>query len=453
MRRSDRGPLSAAAGFWALPETARALKSRDVGRLLRLFTVDTGVSQTRLGEATGLSQGQVSQIMNGGRKISSLDVLERLADGLTMPDHARITFGLAPQDARAQPTSNELGESHAGPAIAVWALEDPFEIARRMARRDPGRLDEAVVERAETLLSDAVSQYELISPVAASRRLVGARQWVEELLTDGPRPRLRHERRLCRVAAGLSGLLGHVAELAGRSDIADVYLAEAWQLATEVDSDELYAWVRGTQSFALYSRGHYQAAWQAAQDGRKYAGRGPQAVRLAVNGEARALGHLGDTTGVARAVDDALALASELSAPASVTSGLSFARYDDARIDGNAATAYVALGAGTAAQEHAERAIAVFDGSALHAPQVLSRLDLAASALMPGENRDLERAAVVAEQAIRLAADRPTGTIRHRVAIFAAIVRRTDRTAALEHVLAMARALPVPQRMADEERM
>src|SRR5262245_4604032 len=36
--------------------------------------------------------------MNGKRQVTAIDVLERIADGLAMPDLARMRLGLAPRD-------------------------------------------------------------------------------------------------------------------------------------------------------------------------------------------------------------------------------------------------------------------------------------------------------------------------------------------------------------------
>nr|WP_229806293.1 hypothetical protein [Microbispora rosea] len=47
--------------------------------------------------AVNLSQGKVSEIMRGAAQVTALDVFERIADGLHMPDPARLALGLAPR--------------------------------------------------------------------------------------------------------------------------------------------------------------------------------------------------------------------------------------------------------------------------------------------------------------------------------------------------------------------
>ncbi|WLS46763.1 helix-turn-helix transcriptional regulator [Micromonospora profundi] len=82
--------------LWSHQDVRAALAARDIGALFRLFTRYTGASQTRIGAAVGLEQGYVSRII-AGRKVTSIDVLERIADGCGMPDESRMTLGLAPR--------------------------------------------------------------------------------------------------------------------------------------------------------------------------------------------------------------------------------------------------------------------------------------------------------------------------------------------------------------------
>ncbi|WP_244312640.1 helix-turn-helix domain-containing protein [Microbispora hainanensis] len=82
--------------LWRRPEMLDALKKRNIGQVFRLIRQYAGVSQTRIGIAVNLSQGKVSEIMRGTAQVTALDVFERIADGLHMPDPARLALGLAP---------------------------------------------------------------------------------------------------------------------------------------------------------------------------------------------------------------------------------------------------------------------------------------------------------------------------------------------------------------------
>ncbi|WP_234433845.1 helix-turn-helix domain-containing protein [Streptomyces rimosus] len=54
-----------------------------------------GASQARIATAVGMTQARVNEIINGRREVVRLDVFERVADGLGLPDDARHLLGLA----------------------------------------------------------------------------------------------------------------------------------------------------------------------------------------------------------------------------------------------------------------------------------------------------------------------------------------------------------------------
>lgn len=95
---------------WERGATRSMLRARNMAAVLRLVQQHTGASQTRLAVATGLSQGRVNEIINGKREITRIDVFERVAAGLGMPDGARMDLGLAPvrpEARRSERTSAE----------------------------------------------------------------------------------------------------------------------------------------------------------------------------------------------------------------------------------------------------------------------------------------------------------------------------------------------------------
>ena len=93
------------ASFWERPDTIAALRNRDIGRLFALLQQYTGASQTQIGIACVLPQGKVSAIIHGIQLVEKLDVFQRIADGLGLPDPARTSLGLAPRHPPASPAS------------------------------------------------------------------------------------------------------------------------------------------------------------------------------------------------------------------------------------------------------------------------------------------------------------------------------------------------------------
>ena len=90
-------PLRVRADFWRLGPVTAALAAQNYPDLFKLLQKHQGASQTKIAAACDLTQANVSRIIHGHRP-SSYDVINRIATGLDMPDHARVTLGLAPLD-------------------------------------------------------------------------------------------------------------------------------------------------------------------------------------------------------------------------------------------------------------------------------------------------------------------------------------------------------------------
>ena len=112
-------PLVVPAHVWQRVDTRSVLQSRDVGALFRLLR-RYGVSQGRLAAALGLTQGRVSEIARGQRAVTTLEVFERVADGLGLPDDARMLLGLAP---RAPAGLDHLGPAGTAELAGVYASQ------------------------------------------------------------------------------------------------------------------------------------------------------------------------------------------------------------------------------------------------------------------------------------------------------------------------------------------
>ena len=104
-RASD--PIVIPASLWQRPQMTEALTTRDIRTVFHLLRQYAGASQTQIAIACGMTQAKVSETMKkGGRQVSTLEVFERIADGLLMPDAARMTLGLAPRHYPAPTTTN-----------------------------------------------------------------------------------------------------------------------------------------------------------------------------------------------------------------------------------------------------------------------------------------------------------------------------------------------------------
>ncbi|MFI1182408.1 helix-turn-helix domain-containing protein [Streptomyces sp. NPDC020799] len=71
--------------IWAHPQLVAAVADEDWGAVLRTYRKLTRISQTKAGELTGLAQSDVSDIERGRRRVTSVEVRQRIASGLGVP--------------------------------------------------------------------------------------------------------------------------------------------------------------------------------------------------------------------------------------------------------------------------------------------------------------------------------------------------------------------------------
>jgi predicted XRE-type DNA-binding protein len=85
--------------MWEQPAVRRMLAARDIAGVFRLLD-RCGLSQRKIAALTGVSQGEVSVISGGGRRVVSYDVLVRICAGLGIK---RGLMGLAYSDGVERP--------------------------------------------------------------------------------------------------------------------------------------------------------------------------------------------------------------------------------------------------------------------------------------------------------------------------------------------------------------
>jgi transcriptional regulator with XRE-family HTH domain len=138
--------------FWHRPDVVAALERRDMGALLRGYRGVTGASQTAVGLLVGLAQSHVSALERDRRRITSLELFERFAEGLGIP---RSLLGLNP------PVDGPDG---------AGAPSEPVDVGRRAVLRTIGMAATA----AGVGPDDLVALLETDGPRSADPRAVDA---------------------------------------------------------------------------------------------------------------------------------------------------------------------------------------------------------------------------------------------------------------------------------------
>lgn len=109
-RRKVFDPGTTPASFWRRQDVQVVLARRDIAELFRCYLSEfSECTQTQLALLTEHDRSDVSNWVRGTRqgRVSDIEVLTRIAEGLRMPDEARILMGLAPADALVSSVRDE----------------------------------------------------------------------------------------------------------------------------------------------------------------------------------------------------------------------------------------------------------------------------------------------------------------------------------------------------------
>ncbi|SQD94590.1 Transcriptional regulator, XRE family [Parafrankia sp. Ea1.12] len=413
-----RRPLpTAPTGLWDRPEMAQALSARDMRNVLMIYRKWTGASQSQIAAMTGVPQPSISMILSGKRQVLTIENFEKFAAGLGIPPDR---LGLAAPES-AEPDAETAPGT--GPnrrtvlaASTLWAIDEELEeVTRRMQLFAASNVDDDALYQLDTSIEVVGRRYETSDAATVYPVALKQRRWLAELMTGHQHPDQRRE--LYAIGGKLSGLLGYLAFDLGNELVARAYCNEAMSLAKTAGHNDLAAWVRGTQSFIAYYGGRYREALDLARDGQRYARGGPASIRLAISGEARTLGKLGDVHGVDEAVGRALTAHAKIEDTDPVGYFLSFDPFTASRIAGNAASAYLAAGAPDRAREFTDQAIPIFAAAGSTASHALTLVD-ASMTYLAGPNPQPDRAGALVSEAIDVGADLRSEVVARRARDF-----------------------------------
>jgi len=246
MRDSAYDPPALTPQFWTRLDVCRALEQQDFGALFRLV-LGQKVTQMQLATAVELGQNRVSFISRDMQEVAELTVIIRIADGLGMPDHARITLGIAPRPT-ARPAKTLAGGSGSGSGEGD---SDAAELLRQIS--SARYVDSAVIQvlQGET---DAIRLLDrrLGAPAVAAKLEAHIAQ-VQASLCHSLSPQRREY--LAQVLADAAALAGWQAIDMGRLPAAWTYFELATAAAREARNDALLAFAAGEQAYVLLDLG------------------------------------------------------------------------------------------------------------------------------------------------------------------------------------------------------
>ncbi len=296
--------------FWQRAEVVSALRSRQMGQFFELLHQCTKASQTQIGIACGLNQGKVSEIMRGLTQVEKLEVFERIADGLAIPDSARALLGLAPlatphpvipvrraispKDTRSAILSVPAqAEEDAVAAAAEEASADRLKLALEL---DPESVDWL---RTESVDIARAANWSALDTFTAARRV---RSYALKLAEQTHRPGLLSE--LIAICGQATALMASSAFDLNRWDESDALAKSAASYANLIGHVSLQAWVHGLAALLANWRGEPDIALSHFQRGLQIAPPGAPRVRLRYIAS-RSYALLGDSVSVAEVLTSA----------------------------------------------------------------------------------------------------------------------------------------------------
>jgi tetratricopeptide (TPR) repeat protein len=274
--------------------TRRILQDRVAGPLFD-FAQKYGISQTRLAVATGVSQARINDLIHGRRgNITAIEGWIRIADGLNMPDHARVATGLAPVTLGSAPSIPTEAKKPSD-TKAVSSLVSGVVATETN--------DEAIgqLTRATSSIAESHTQIPARKALAQVLRLHAETQ---KLLKR--QQRLRQRRELFRIE---SHLPAHACLLFGdleKNVTADEYGEASLLYAQEAGSNEAIAWTVRAKTLRWQER--FVESADMARRGYDCSPATPIRVQLASQ-EANAAALLGDAKRAREAMSRAEAAA------------------------------------------------------------------------------------------------------------------------------------------------
>lgn len=385
----------------------------------------------RLNHITGktLTRWDISRWENG-RRIPIAD-LPALASALDAPltllekaaERARVARSIQPSGPGVIPDLVKRTNRNSGAVTAVpllggtgsSGLGEPAQIVAEAQAVAASNTSVAVLSVVREEIAGVVRRYEELGPRPLITEVQALRRTLHSLLRGSQPPKQRRE--LCSLTGQVAGLLGYMAVNLGSPVVAEAYCNEASLMADFAEDIELQMWVGGTRSFNLYYQERYDEADSAAAAAVGLSPSSPQAIRLLINGRARALARMGAgyRSRAEEMIGTAIALSDRLDErlPKGISPCIAFTPYSPGRTLANAVTAYLSLGATEQVIKHASAIDNLVDDSGSRWTQALVRLDVA-TALLKNHSPDVAHAMALGQQALKMSRPTPIRSVWQR---------------------------------------
>ncbi|MEU1456853.1 helix-turn-helix domain-containing protein [Streptomyces avermitilis] len=380
---------------WQHPEVQSAIAVWDFGRASRLIREQANLRQDDMAHMTGLSQGFLSMLEAGTRRLTNLDKVARFLNGIEAPDsllpapfhehHAALPSPpLPPTGPPAVDLQLATGEQAADLyELATQAAAQSLQFAEAATKTN---VSEVELEGLESTITRIATDYVHAPLHPLFHDLLSTRDRLFSLLSGHQPP--GQTRELYLLAGTSCLLLAHASQNLGDQDSAIAQLQTAGTLAEHADHDDLRAWVKGTAALIAEWSTHRHTALEYTQQAIRFAPVGETRVRTAAIG-ARAAARVGDRNTALAALKELEHAREQHTDPNGLTRFGGLLTFPEAKQEYYIGGTYALLGEHERAEQHAAAAIGLYEmgpkEQRSYGDEALARLDIVTARIASGE--------------------------------------------------------------------
>ncbi|MFF0131567.1 XRE family transcriptional regulator [Streptomyces mirabilis] len=344
---------------------------------------------------TGLSQGFLSMLEAGTRRLTNLDKVSKFLRGVGTPD-VLLPPPFREQDTRS--ASARVLPPGPGPRqirpITCEPPADLHELAALAAAQSlqfteeitKSNVSDVELEELESKIATIATEYVHAPLHPLFNGLLTTRDQLFSLLSGHQPP--RQTRELFLLAGTSCLLLAHASQNLGDQDSAIAQIQTAWALAEQADHNDLRAWVKGTAALIAEWSAHRQTALDYTRQAIRLAPTGETRIRISAI-EARAAARIGDRDRAEAALQELQQAREQRTSPDGLARFGGLLTFPAAKQEYYIGGTYALLGEHHRAETHAAAAIELYESGPKehrsYGDEALARLDIVTARIAAGE--------------------------------------------------------------------
>lgn len=380
---------------WGSADVQTAIINWDFGLASRLIREMSNLRQDDMAALTGLSQGFLSMLESGARRLTNLDRVAKFLFGIGAPEtllaspirehvaQSPLVSPSEPGSASVLPTQAEDERETDLHAIAAQAASQSLHFAEATMRSD---VADASLEKLAVQIGKIARDYVHTALHPLFTDLLSTRDRLFSLL--GGRQPLRQSRELHLLAGTSCLLLAHASQNLGGREAAMAQIRAAWTFAEQADHNDLRAWIKGTAALIAEWSPQRRKALDYTRQAVEFSPAGETRIRIAAI-EARAAARVGDRNRAVSALNDLRKAREQRAHLGGLSEFGGILTFPSAKREYYIGSTYALLGEHALAEQHAAEAISMYENGPKQArsygDEALARLDIVTSRIAAGE--------------------------------------------------------------------